>query len=136
LFSEGLLAQYNGQDGRPLFLAIDGDVYDVSKGTAYQPGGSYHHFVGIDAARAFATGCFQTHRTHDTRSLTEKELDGLAHWKKFYADHHDYIRVGRVNHPPIDPASPIPEPCDPKKAKAAQEEEAAKKRKKAERDEL
>ena len=61
---------------------------------------------------------------------------GLAHWKKFYAEHKAYVRVGRVIHPQIDPASPIPEHCDPKKAKAAKEEEAAKERKKSERDEL
>lgn len=69
---------------------IDGDVYDVSKGNAYQPGGAYHHLcvhitlilsfashqfsVGIDAARAFGTGCFATHRTYDLRGLTAAEL--------------------------------------------------------------
>jgi len=126
LFSEKLLAEYNGKDGKPFYLAIDGDVFDVSKGAAYQPGGSYHHFVGVDAARAFGTGCFQTHRTHDTRGMSEKELNGLAHWKKFYSEHKDYFKVGRVNHPPIDPASPIPEHCDPKKAKAAKEAEEKK----------
>jgi len=140
LFSERYLAEFNGKDGKPYYLAIDGDVFDVSKGKAYQEGGSYHHFVGVDAARAFGTGCFQTHRTHDTRGMTEKELSGLAHWKKFYAEHKDYIKVGRVAHPPIDPASPIPEHCDPKKAKAAKEEEAkkeeAKKRKRADHEEL
>lgn len=30
--------------------------------------------VGIDAARAFGTGCFKDHRTHDTRGMTEQEL--------------------------------------------------------------
>ncbi len=30
--------------------------------------------VGIDAARAFGTGCFKEHRTHDTRGMTEQEL--------------------------------------------------------------
>lgn len=131
LFSEGFLAEYNGEGVKPTFLAIDGDVYDVSKGKAYQLGGSYHHFVGIDAARAFATGCFQAHRTHDIRGLSEQEMNSLQHWKKFYAEHKDYTKVGKVNHPPIDPSSPIPEHCDPKKAKVAQEE-AEKKRKKAE----
>lgn len=69
---------------------IDGDVYDVSKGKAYQPGAAYHHLwvptsfvvtslfmncsVGVDAARAFGTGCFKTHRTHDLRGLSEAEL--------------------------------------------------------------
>ncbi|KAF8204831.1 cytochrome b5-like heme/steroid binding domain-containing protein [Pholiota molesta] len=126
LFSERLLAEYNGQNGRPLYLAIDGDVYDVSQGKAYQEGGSYHHFVGTDAARAFGTGCFKDHRTHDIRGMTEAELRGLAHWKKFYAEHKDYIKVGRVVHPPIDPATPIPEHCEPKKAQKQKEEAAQK----------
>ncbi len=30
--------------------------------------------VGVDAARAFGTGCFETHRTHDLRGLSEAEL--------------------------------------------------------------
>lgn len=30
--------------------------------------------AGRDAARAFATGCFATHRTHDVRGLSQREL--------------------------------------------------------------
>lgn len=30
--------------------------------------------AGVDAARAFATGCFVDHRTHDIRGLSEREL--------------------------------------------------------------
>ncbi|KAH0587123.1 Neuferricin [Termitomyces sp. J132] len=121
LFSERLLAEHDGRvPGRPIYLAIDGDVYDVSKGAAYQPGGSYAILAGVDAARAFGTGCFKTHRTHDLRGLTERELDSVSHWKKFYAEHKDYVKIGRVSHPPIDPANSIPEHCDPKKEAAAQ----------------
>jgi len=121
LFSETGLKVYNG-DGYPTYLAIDGDVYDVSKGKAYQPGGSYHFMAGVDAARAFGTGCFQTHKTHDLRGLSEQEYAGVQHWKQFFANHKDYVKVGRVSHPPIDPASPIPEHCDPKKQAKAEEE--------------
>jgi len=35
----------------------------------------------------------------------------LAHWKKFFADHKTYFKVGTVKHVPIDPMSPIPDPC-------------------------
>lgn len=113
LFSERTLAQYDGSDpNKPLYIAIDGDVYDVSTNRlTYGPGGSYHIFAGKDAARAYATGCFQTHLTHDIRDLDEGELQGLAHWKKFFADHKTYLKVGTVKHVPIDPMSPIPEPC-------------------------
>jgi hypothetical protein len=36
----------------------------------------------------------------------------LEHWKKFFAEHDTYFRVGRVSHPPINPEDPIPAPCD------------------------
>lgn len=122
LFSLNLLAEYDGtRANKPTYLAIDGDVYDVSKGGAYQPGGSYHVLAGHEGARAFGTGCFKTHRTHDTRGMSESELRSLAHWKKFYVEHKDYVKVGRVVLPPIDPASPIPEHCDPKKARQSDE---------------
>jgi len=113
LFSEQTLAQFDGSDpNKPLYIAIDGDVYDVSANRhTYGPGGSYHIFAGRDAARAYATGCFQTHLTHDVRELDDKELRGLVHWKKFFADHKTYFKVGTVKHVPIDPTSPIPEPC-------------------------
>ncbi|KAI0721975.1 cytochrome b5 [Cerioporus squamosus] len=125
LFSEGLLAKYDGSDPeKPVYIAIDGDVYDVSSNRrTYGPGGSYHMMAGKDAARAYGTGCFQTHLTHDLRGLTESEMRGVEHWKKFYTDSKKYRKVGRVSHPPIDPASPWPEHCDPKKAEAAKERE-------------
>jgi hypothetical protein len=39
----------------------------------------------------------------------------VAHWKQFFSDHKSYTKVGRVNHPPIDPTSPLPVHCEPKK---------------------
>ncbi|KAI0034435.1 cytochrome b5-like heme/steroid binding domain-containing protein [Vararia minispora EC-137] len=117
LFSEAGLARFDGSNpDLPLYLAIDGDVYDVSSNRrVYGPGGSYHNMAGVDAARAFGTGCFAAHRTHDLRGLSERELRSVNHWKTFFRDHKDYTRVGRVSHPTIDPASPVPEPCMPPK---------------------
>ncbi|TDL29798.1 cytochrome b5 [Rickenella mellea] len=117
LFSEGGLAKFDGTDpNKPIYLAIDHDVYDVSSGRrTYGPGGSYHFMAGRDAARAFATGCFGAHRTHDVRGLTEKEEKSLNHWKEYFANSKKYPKVGKVQHPPIDPTSPIPEPCQPEK---------------------
>lgn len=40
-------------------------------------------------------------------------MQALQHWKLFFANHERYSHVGRVTNPPIDPASPIPEPCRP-----------------------
>ncbi|KAI0313445.1 cytochrome b5 [Amylostereum chailletii] len=117
LFSENGLAKFDGSDpSKPILLAIDGDVYDVSDNRrVYGPGGSYSLMAGVDAARAFGTGCFKDHRTHDLRGLTEKEMKSVEHWKTFFKDHNKYRRVGRVSHKPIDPSSPVPEPCKPKK---------------------
>lgn len=61
------------------FLAVDGDVYDVSSSATYAPGGSYHHFAGKDAGRAYVTGCFKTDLTHDLRGLTDAELTVRVH---------------------------------------------------------
>ena len=34
----------------------------------------HHNRAGVDAARAFGTGCFKEHRTHDLRGLSESEI--------------------------------------------------------------
>jgi hypothetical protein len=52
-----------------------GKVYDVTAGRwIYGPLGSYHFFAGRDASRAYVTGCFETHLTHDLRGLTLEEI--------------------------------------------------------------
>ena len=58
---------------------------------------------------------------HERRRGRIALAQGVEHWKKFYADSKKYPKVGRVSHPSIDPASPVPEHCDPKKAKQATE---------------
>jgi hypothetical protein len=35
--------------------------------------------AGVDAARAFGTGCFKDHRTHDLRGLSESEIHVSTH---------------------------------------------------------
>ncbi|KAF1998413.1 hypothetical protein P154DRAFT_495451 [Amniculicola lignicola CBS 123094] len=65
------LLAYDGTDPtKPIYLALNGTIYDVSisPGT-YGPGGSYHFFAGRDAARAFLTGCFQEDQTPDLRGV-------------------------------------------------------------------
>ncbi|KFA63741.1 hypothetical protein S40285_01959 [Stachybotrys chlorohalonatus IBT 40285] len=67
------LSYYDGRDPeKPLLLAINGTIYDVSSNQrTYGPGGSYNHFTGHDAARAFVTGCFADDRTPDMRGVEE-----------------------------------------------------------------
>ncbi|KAH7103015.1 cytochrome b5 [Auriculariales sp. MPI-PUGE-AT-0066] len=112
-FSEKQLKQFDGTDPtKPIYLALDGEVFDVSAGRhTYGPGGSYHHFAGVDHARAFVTGCFKEHKTHDIRGFTESQIGSLNHWKDFFRTSKKYFKVGTILHPPIDPNSPIPEDC-------------------------
>jgi predicted heme/steroid binding protein len=80
------LKKYDGSDPTiPLYLAINGSIYDVSKGrNFYGPGGSYKWFSGVDASRAFVTTCFEEDRTSDLRGaelmyipLDNPEVDDL-----------------------------------------------------------
>lgn len=70
------LVKYDGTDpSLPIFLAVNGTIFDVSAGAhTYGPGGSYHPFAGHDASRAFVTGCFMEDRTSDLRGAEEAYL--------------------------------------------------------------
>jgi predicted heme/steroid binding protein len=54
------LKKYDGSDGSPgLYIAVLGQVFDVSKGKDhYGPGGGYSFFAAKDGSRAFVTGEF------------------------------------------------------------------------------
>lgn len=96
----------------PIYVAVNGSVYDVSASPElYGPGGSYSFFSGKDGARAYITGCFQTHLTHDLRGIPEEDLVELDAWKLFYETHAKYFKVGTVHHSPIDPRTKPPPPC-------------------------
>jgi len=81
------LLQYNGEDPtKPIYLAINGTIYDVTVGAKhYGPKGSYHFFAGHDGSRGFVTGCFDTDVTGDMRGvekmflpLDDAETDALV----------------------------------------------------------
>jgi predicted heme/steroid binding protein len=85
-YTDADLKAYDGTDPtKPILLAINGTIYDVSNGRKhYGPEGSYHLFAGADASRGFVTGCFDTDRTPDMRGVEEMflplddpEIDGL-----------------------------------------------------------
>ncbi|KAG2221093.1 hypothetical protein INT45_008614 [Circinella minor] len=113
VFSEEQLIRYDGSNPNlPIYLAVDGDVFDVTQGRGwYGQGGSYNHFAGKDAARAYVTGCFEDHLTHDLRGLSDAQVKGIETWKQFYKNHHTYYKIGTVLHAPIDSNTPIPPDC-------------------------
>ncbi|KAH6688537.1 cytochrome b5-like Heme/Steroid binding domain-containing protein [Plectosphaerella plurivora] len=75
LTPEELLA-YDGTDPeKPIYLAINHTIFDVSSNPRiYGPGGSYNVFAGHDASRGFVTGCFLADRTPDMRGVEEMFL--------------------------------------------------------------
>lgn len=74
-YTDADLKAYDGSDpdpNKPILLAINGTIYDVSAGRRhYGPGGSYHFFAGADASRAFVTNCFDVDITPDMRGVEE-----------------------------------------------------------------
>lgn len=99
LFTKAFLAEFNGMDGKPIYLGLLGKVYDVSKGSKhYGPNSAYNYFAGRDASIAFITGEFGQYsddEADDVLKLTnDNDLYSLDKWQQFY--NNDYTFVGRV----------------------------------------
>lgn len=73
LLTPAELSLYNGTDPTlPIYLSINGTIYDVSANPlVYGAGGHYNFFTGRDATRAFVTGCFKEDLTPDMRGVEE-----------------------------------------------------------------
>eukprot|EP00668_Euglena_longa_P045817 GGOE01061499.1.p1 GENE.GGOE01061499.1~~GGOE01061499.1.p1 ORF type:complete len:285 (+),score=65.00 GGOE01061499.1:181-1035(+) len=97
VFTPEELAEYDGRHPRkPLYLAVLGEVFDVTTGAQhYQQGTGYHCFVGRDASAAFMTGKFQGDGlTSDVSDLAPEGLQAVLGWRDFYAKHETYRKVG------------------------------------------
>lgn len=79
---------------RPIYIAILGTVYDVSKSRdMYQEGQAYNIFCGREAAVLLATSSL-TEIDTKLDELSEKQLKTLAEWEVFFQ--RKYPRVGRL----------------------------------------
>lgn len=45
------LAKYNGENGQPAYVAVDGDVYDLT--SVFQQGKHFSHYAGTELTNAF-----------------------------------------------------------------------------------
>ncbi|XP_002023417.2 neuferricin homolog [Drosophila persimilis] len=92
------LSKYNGEDGQPIYLALLGSVFDVTRGIKhYGTGCSYNFFVGRDASVAFISGEFEEYdpqTADDVLTLKPNDLLGLANWRDFYEK--EYIYKGKL----------------------------------------
>ena len=97
------LLPYNGEDGGPVYFAVRGKVFDVSRGrNFYGPGGPYSNFAGRDASRGLACGSFDEDMlTKDLDGPLDKlddlgrdEMEALQGWEERFNEKYDI--VGRL----------------------------------------
>jgi len=95
LFTKDELKTYSG-DSQIIYLAILGQVFDVTKGASkYGKGGGYSFFAGIDGTRAYISGKFDDEGlVDDIDGLRPSDFLGLEDWLSFYKK--DYIYVGKL----------------------------------------
>jgi predicted heme/steroid binding protein len=54
--------EFDGSNGKPIYIALTGEVFDVSEASNfYGEGGPYHLFAGRDASRSLAKSSFGEH---------------------------------------------------------------------------
>lgn len=96
IFSKQELATFSGEGGSALYLAILGDVFDVSSKPQFyaKDAGGYSHFVGADGSRAFSTGEFNGPVRPQVLDLDPMEVTGIVGWRDFYFRTYPY--VGRM----------------------------------------
>ncbi|KAJ5390667.1 Damage response protein 1 [Penicillium cataractarum] len=97
------LIEFNGEDGRPVFLAVRGRVFDVSPGrNFYGPGGPYENFAGRDASRGLAHQSFDEEMLtkdlsgplDDLKDLDADQLENLQSWEERFSE--KYLVVGKL----------------------------------------
>lgn len=107
-FTVAEMLQYDGKqpDGRVL-VAVNGSVYDVTKGKRfYGPGGPYAAFGGRDASRGLATFSVTSNDQEeydDLSDLTPMEMESVREWEMQFKE--KYILVGRLLKPGEQPTN-------------------------------
>lgn len=88
--------KYNGANDQKAYVAVKGEIYDVSSSPFYKPGQAYHVFTGHDASINLAK------MTHDEQLLDkygEIQLDNeedtaLNEWKVRFEQ--KYPKIGKI----------------------------------------
>ncbi|GME93278.1 unnamed protein product [Ambrosiozyma monospora] len=102
LFTPRTLYKYNGFDLEQIYIAVRGNVYDVSKGRQfYGPSGPYNNFAGHDASRGLAMNSFDADMMRSygepidpLDDFTELEWKSLAAWEDTFKS--KYPIVGKL----------------------------------------
>lgn len=97
------LKPFNGENNMPVYLAVQGKVFDVTSGrNFYGPGGPYENFAGRDASRGLACGSFDedmlTKNLHgpldDLKDLDQEQRDAMQDWVDRFSE--KYLVVGKL----------------------------------------
>ncbi|XP_049862260.1 membrane-associated progesterone receptor component 1-like [Schistocerca gregaria] len=94
-----------GPDGR-ILVAVNGNVYDVTKGKRfYGPGGPYSAFGGRDASRGLATFSVDSAKDEydDLSDLNTMEMESVREWEMQFKEKYEY--VGRLLRPGEQPTN-------------------------------
>ncbi|TKA82066.1 hypothetical protein B0A55_01512 [Friedmanniomyces simplex] len=103
VFTPLQLLPFNGTNSQPVYLAVRGQIFDVSPGrNFYGPGGPYANFAGRDASRGLACGSFDEEMlTEDLKGpldrledLGGEEMDALRGWEERFQE--KYLVVGKL----------------------------------------
>ncbi|PLN79849.1 cytochrome b5-like heme/steroid binding domain-containing protein [Aspergillus taichungensis] len=103
VFTPTTLLEFNGQDEKPVYLAVRGRVFDVTPGrNFYGPGGPYENFAGRDASRGLAHQSFDLEMLtedlkgplDDLKDLDADQLENLQGWEERFLE--KYLVVGKL----------------------------------------
>jgi membrane-associated progesterone receptor component len=94
-FTSQSLSLYNGADGRPVYISVEGQVYDVTSGSSfYGPGGPYQVFGGRECSRALALMAVDERECNaDFTGLNEAQLKTLMQWKAKFNEKYPVVGV-------------------------------------------
>ncbi|XP_011499923.1 PREDICTED: membrane-associated progesterone receptor component 1-like [Ceratosolen solmsi marchali] len=89
------LKEYNGTgpDGR-ILVAVNGNVYDVTKGANfYGPDGPYAALGGRDASRCLATFSIDLGKDEydDLSDLNTEDMNSIIEWEEQFKESYDYV---------------------------------------------
>lgn len=95
-FTTTELAKFDGSDPvLPIYVAIKGQVYDVTKSRdMYTPPKGYSCFAGKDASRALGMSSVNIKDcVADYSTLNEEEMKTLEKWVDFYTKKYEIVGI-------------------------------------------